>query len=369
MYQFDKRIVMTLDAGGTNFVFSAIQANQVVVSPISMPSNADNLDKCLETLISGFTKVINELSETPVAISFAFPGPADYVNGVIGDLPNLKAFRGGVALGPFLNEKFGIPVFINNDGDLFAYGEAIAGVLPEINQKLSDAGSHRRFKNLLGVTLGTGFGGGIVINGNLHIGDNGSGGDLWMFRHKKFKDCITEESVGVSALKRMYAEFSGDFHSDISPKDIFDIAEGIRNGNQTAALLTFAEMGEEAGDTIGHAVSLVDGLVVIGGGLTGAAKHFMPSLMNELNGSIGKLNGESFPRLEMKAYNIDNQHELNEFLNGSSTQIAIPGSCKMVNYNSNKSIGVAVSKLGTSKAIALGAYAFALNSIDTKSIE
>jgi glucokinase len=364
MYQFDKRIVMTLDAGGTNFVFSAIQANQLVVSPISLPSNADNLDKCLETLIFGFTKVINELSEAPVAISFAFPGPADYVNGVIGDLPNLKAFRGGIALGPFLENKFNIPVFINNDGDLFAYGEAIAGVLPEINQKFSDSGSPRRYKNLLGVTFGTGFGGGIVINGNLHIGDNGSGGDLWMFRHKKFRDCITEESVGISALKRMYAEFSGDFQSDLTPKDIFDIAEEVKKGNKDAALRTFAEMGEEAGDTIAHAVSLVDGLVVIGGGLMGAAKYFMPSLMNELNGNIRKLNGESFPRLEMTAYNLVVENDLNLFLKGSSTFVNVLGSDKKVNYNSEKRIGIAISKLGTSKAIALGAYAFALHALD-----
>ena len=39
--------------------------------------------------------------EEPVAISFAFPGPADYEHGVIGDLPNFPAFCGGVALGPF----------------------------------------------------------------------------------------------------------------------------------------------------------------------------------------------------------------------------------------------------------------------------
>ena len=207
MYQFDKRIVMTLDAGGTNFVFSAMQSNEEIVKPISLFSNADNLPKCLETLVEGFTKVKAALTDAPAAISFAFPGPADYVNGVIGDLPNLKAFRGGVALGPFLNEKFGIPVFINNDGDLFAYGEAIAGVLPEVNQKLAESGSPKRFKNLLGVTLGTGFGGGIVTNGKLHTGDNGSGGDVWVFRHKKYRNCITEEGVGIGAIKRMYGEF------------------------------------------------------------------------------------------------------------------------------------------------------------------
>ena len=45
MYQFDKRIVMTLDAGGTNFVFSAIQSNEEIVEPIVLPSNGDNLEK------------------------------------------------------------------------------------------------------------------------------------------------------------------------------------------------------------------------------------------------------------------------------------------------------------------------------------
>ena len=68
----------------------------------------------------------------PVAISFAFPGPADYPNGIIGGyLPNFPSFREGVALGPFLEYKFGIPVFINNDGDLFAYGEGWAAHCPK----------------------------------------------------------------------------------------------------------------------------------------------------------------------------------------------------------------------------------------------
>lgn len=365
MYRFDNRIVMTLDAGGTNFVFSAMQSNREVVNSIDLPSHADDLQKCLEVLVEGFTKVKSILTEAPVAISFAFPGPADYVNGIIGDLPNLKAFRGGVALGPFLNEKFNIPVFINNDGDLFVYGEAIAGVLPEINQKLAESGSAKRFKNLLGVTLGTGFGGGIVTNGKLHMGDNGSGGDVWVFRHKKYRNCITEEGVGISAIKRMYGEFSGNTESDLSPKDIFDIAEGTKAGDRQAARKAFAEMGEEAGDTIAHAITLVDGLVVIGGGLTGAAKFFMPAMMDELNGTIGKLNGETFPRLQMKAYYLNIEQDLNEFLKGDQVLVTIPGTSKMVNYDSAKRIGIAISKLGASKAIALGAYAFALNTLDS----
>ena len=145
----DRRIVMTLDAGGTNFVFTAIRQGVELVDPITLPAVADNLDLCLQTLVEGFRRVRQQLPEPPVAISFAFPGPADYEAGIIGDLPNFPAFRGGVPLGPFLQSQFGVPVFINNDGNLFAYGEAMMGILPEVNQRLASMGSPKRFKNLL----------------------------------------------------------------------------------------------------------------------------------------------------------------------------------------------------------------------------
>ena len=165
MYRYDNRVVITLDAGGTNLVFGAMQANKFIVDPITLPSNADNLDKCLATMVEGFQAVIDKLEEKPVAISFAFPGPADYPNGIIGGyLPNFPSFREGVALGPFLEYKFGIPVFINNDGDLFSYGEALGGALPEVNARLEALGSPKRYKNLVGYTFGTGLGIGIVVN-------------------------------------------------------------------------------------------------------------------------------------------------------------------------------------------------------------
>jgi glucokinase len=121
--------------------------------------------QCLANLVEGFTRVKTLCPEPPVAISFAFPAPSDYPNGIIGDLHNLPGFRGGVALGPMLEEKFGIPAFINNDGDLFVYGEAIGGFLPHVNAMLEKAGSPKRYHNLFGITLGTGFGGGIVRKG------------------------------------------------------------------------------------------------------------------------------------------------------------------------------------------------------------
>ena len=210
MYTNDNRIVMTLDAGGTNFVFSAIQGGKEIADPVVLPACADCLDKCLGNLVEGFKAIQAGLPEAPVAISFAFPGPADYQAGIIGDLPNFPSFRGGVALGPFLEDIFGIPVFINNDGSLFAYGEALTGVLPEINRRLREAGSTKRYKNLLGVTLGTGFGAGVVIDGELLRGDNAAGGYVWCLRNKKYPEYIVEESVSIRAVMRVYAERSGD---------------------------------------------------------------------------------------------------------------------------------------------------------------
>ena len=142
---FDNRVVLTLDAGGTNFVFNAMQGGKTLVEPIKKSANGDNLELCLKTMLDGFKEVKKQLSVEPVAISFAFPGPADYPNGIIGDLGNLPAFRGGVALGPMLEHHFGIPVFIQNDGDLYAYGEALGGILPEINGQLEAQNNPKRY--------------------------------------------------------------------------------------------------------------------------------------------------------------------------------------------------------------------------------
>ena len=92
----DKRIVLTLDGGGTNFTFSAIRGKSRIVDDFCLPSRANVLEDCLATIIEGFTHVSTQLKEKASAISFAFPGPADYELGIIGDLTNLPAFRDGV---------------------------------------------------------------------------------------------------------------------------------------------------------------------------------------------------------------------------------------------------------------------------------
>lgn len=363
-FKTDSRIVLTLDAGGTNMVFGAMRGGEFIIEPITLPSNADVLSKCLDTMVEGFQTVIDKLDEKPVAISFAFPGPADYPNGIIGGyLPNFPSFRDGVALGPFLRNKFGIPVFINNDGDLFAYGEALGGALPEVNEKLEAAGSDKRYRNMLGYTFGTGFGVGMIVNGELNRGDN-SCVETFCLPHKKLAGVIVEEGVAVRAVKRVYGELSGNTGHNFEPKDIFDIAEGRKEGDAEAAKKAFAEMGEIAGDAMATAVTLTDGLIVIGGGITAARKYIMPSLFASLRSKMHTVSGEELNRVQMKVYDLDNEAEFAEFAKGDARKIKVYGSDEEVTYDPQKRIGVAISKMGASKAISVGAYTFALDQLD-----
>lgn len=363
--QNDRRTVLTLDAGGTNFVFGAMRGGEEVVEPLVLPSHGDDLAKCLATLLDGFSEVHGRLAEAPCAISFAFPGPADYPAGIIGDLQNLPAFRGGVALGPMLEERFRVPTFINNDGDLFAYGEAIAGLLPEVNRTLAEAGSPKRFRNLFGATFGTGFGGGLVHDGQLFLGDNAAAGEIWALRNKLDRAYTAEEGVSIRAIRRAYAS-RADLPLDLVPEplEIFEIAQGHKHGDIGAARASFRRMGEVAGDALASVATLFDGLLVIGGGLAGAAPLFLPWLVGELNSCMESPTGSPFPRLEVKAFNLEDPTERLEFLQAEVHQIPVPGTSRMVPYDPLKRIGVGITRLGTSRATAIGAYAFALAQLD-----
>jgi glucokinase len=366
-FQTDKRIVLTLDAGGTNFVFSAMQGKKEVVQPVRLPAHPTDLDKSLGSMVQGFRSVMEQLDQKPVAISFAFPGPADYPNGIIDNMGNLPAYGGGVALGAFLEETFGMPVYINNDGDLFVYGEAIGGLLPKVNQMLTEAGSPKRFNKLFGITLGTGFGAGIVADGQLYLGDNSAAGEIWITRNKRHPKCFAEEGVSIRAVQGSYAKACGIEAGDApSPKDIYQIAMGQQPGEKDAALQAFAELGEVIGDALANAITLMDGLIVIGGGLANAYPLFIEAILKEMNGTIESYSGEKLPRIVQKCFDLENPDQCVPFVAGSVKQLTIPGTDKTVPYDSLKRLGIGHAVLDTSQAVAIGAYVFALNQLDSK---
>jgi glucokinase len=361
----DKRTVLTLDAGGTNFVYSALKEGKEVVEPVNRPSHGDHLDHCIASMKEGFREVMAQLKEPAVAISFAFPGPADYPNGIIGNLENLPGFRGGVPLVAILEDAFDIPVYINNDGDLYTYGEALGGFLPEVNRMLAESGNPKRYQNLVGLTLGTGFGAGIFTGGRLLVGDNSLAAEVWLLSSRISPDRNAEEGVSIRSVIRDYCQYAGlTADRDLTPKDIFDIAGGTKAGNSAAALKAFEVMGSHLGDAMANLITLTDGLIVLGGGIAGAARYFMPSVMKSLNGRYEYPPADPMTRLIQRVYDLDDTRDRQAFLARTGREIKVPGSGRIQYYDDQPKSAVGISRLGASRAIALGAFSFALNKLN-----
>ena len=204
-----------------------------------------------------------------------------------------------------------------------------------------------------------------MVDNRLNRGDN-SCVETFCLKHKKFPDVIVEDGVAVRAIKRVYGERSGNPDHGFEPKEICEIADGTRPGDQEAARQAFAEFGEVAGDAMATAVTLIDGLIVIGGGITAARKWIMPSLFRELRSKIRQLNGNELNRVQMKVYDLDDEAEFRAFARGDRRTLKVYGTDRYVAYDPQKRIGVMISKLGASRAISVGAYAFALSQLDAQ---
>ena len=256
-----------------------------------------------------------------------------------------------------------MPVFINNDGDLYAFGEATGGILPEINRRVAELGGHKVYRNLIGFTFGTGLGIGQVINGQLNLGNN-SCVEACFLRNKSNPAIIAEDGVSIRAVIREYRNLSGCDEPDLTPYDIFKIAEGTKEGDREAAQESFARFGEIAGDVFATAVLLSDSIVVVGGGVTGAMKYIKPALLKEMRSTIDTIAGDKLSRLPMQVFDLDDDKDMAVFAVGDSRELRIPGADKTVIYDPMKRTGVAVSRIGASKAISIGAYNYALSQID-----
>lgn len=363
----EQPIIFILDAGGTGFKFSAVQESREIIEPFTIPSAAPTLEEVLQKLITGFHECETRCGKKGSAISFCFPGPADYPNGIIGDLENLPSFKGGVPLKAMLENEFHIPVYINNDGDLFAYGEALSGLLPEVNKLLEQQRNPKRYKNLLGVTLGTGFGGGIVINKVLLNGDNSAGGEINRHRNPLYPQTSAEDSISIRAVRRVYGrEANIAFDDTPHPFDIYKIAMGQLPGDKEAAQKAWDEMATALADVLANAISLIDGIIVIGGGLSGAWPVFMPTLIKKMNEPFTGLNGQPLSRMETEAYNLMDPQDMIRFTEKQGKMVKVPFSDQLVWYDPTKRIGVGITKLGTTSAVAIGAYAYAMEKLKEK---
>lgn len=366
MYNNDPRTVITLDAGGTHFRFSAMRGCEAVTDTYELPTHPNDLPQLLEDLRSGFQHIIDQLPEKPAAISFAFPGPADYPNGVFPDrLTNFPCFEGGVALSAYLERQFGLPVFINNDADLFTYGEALAGTLPDVNRRLHAAGSVKQYRNLVGFILGTGFGIGVTTHEQMYIGDNCCS-EIYCTPNKLQPELIVEEGVSQRAILHYYNMRANDPRAKdyTDSLDIFLIANGEKEGDREAARKAFDTFGEVAGYTIAQCVTILDGIIVLGGGLSKSHTLFMPALLRELRAQMHTRAGQTLPRVPSYVYNLEDEAEFEAFARGEQRAIPLYGTGETILCDTQKRLGIITSHIGTSVATTIGAYCYALHQLD-----
>lgn len=156
-----------IDLGGTNIVAGIVDENYKVIAKAKVKTNAS---RPAEEIVDDMAKVCLDACKNAgidikdvYACGVGSPGAINPVDGIVVTSNNL-GFK-NLPLAKMLKERTGVDFYIENDANAAAYGEFIAG-------------SGRGVKNCVAVTLGTGVGGGIIIDGKLFSGSNFAGGEL-----------------------------------------------------------------------------------------------------------------------------------------------------------------------------------------------
>lgn len=246
-----KPYVVGIDLGGTNTVFGIVDARGVVIASSSIKTCKHNtVDGFIEDLYVELTRLIkaNDAEGKIHGIGIGAPN-ANYYTGMIEDAANLP-WPTPIPLAKLVSEKFGIPVTITNDANAAAIGEMTYGAA-------------RGLKDFIMITLGTGVGSGIVINGQLVYGHDGFAGELGHVIMKRNNGrlcgcgrtgCLEAycSATGVARTAREFLEIRKEpsllrnLHiEEITSKDVYDAA---MSGDALAK-----EIFDYTGDLLGQA--------------------------------------------------------------------------------------------------------------------
>ena len=163
-----KPYVIGLDLGGTNSVFGIVDARGEIKATTAIKTGGfTSAESYVDASVEALQPIIEQVGgiEKIKAMGIGAPN-GNYYNGTIEFAPNLPwAHDGVVPLADMFSKKLGVPVALTNDANAAAIGEMVYGVA-------------RGMKNFIVITLGTGVGSGIVVNGQLLYGSDGFAGEL-----------------------------------------------------------------------------------------------------------------------------------------------------------------------------------------------
>lgn len=225
-----KPYVIGIDMGGTNTVFGIVDARGVVLASNSIKTAKHNdINDYIDELHAEIMRLLHDNDAVDKIYGIGIGAPnANYFTGTIEGTVNLP-WPSPIPLAKLMMDKFGIPVAITNDANAAAIGEMTYGAA-------------RGIKDFIMITLGTGVGSGIVINGQLVYGHDGNAGELGHMIIKRNNGrlcgcgrigCLEAycSATGVARTAREFLEIRADASllrdipvDSITSKDVYDAA-------------------------------------------------------------------------------------------------------------------------------------------------
>ena len=277
-----EKLFIAADLGGTNLRMAAVDRSGTVVSKYRMPTPSTGThDDIVSAILSGLDDFKAELGTDVEFAGFgaAVPAIVNSREGVILRSPNLPQLN-DLPFAKLFSEKLGIPVVLENDANAASVGEHWKGASQGV-------------PNLIHVTLGTGVGGGIIIDGKLVRGMDGTAGEIGHIAVEPegypcgcgSRGCV-EQYSSATAIVRLAKELMGDFpkselrsNLEVTPHDVFNA--GTRG--DALSIEVFRIAGTYLGIALGALVNVLNPeAIVIGGGVSAGWDLFIEPLRAEL---------------------------------------------------------------------------------------
>ncbi len=279
----DKKVkyVIGVDLGGTSIKFGIVSDSGKLIKKNSFKTEAEKGPKTvLENIKKGIHSFIADKKYKIVGIGIGCPGVVTPGKGIVENPPNLPGWN-KVNVGNIISQEFDKQVFVDNDANAAAIGELIFG-------------SGKRYNSFIMVTLGTGVGGGIIINNKIYHGDKGAAGEIGHisidYNGPKCNcgsyGCI-EAYAGNQYLKeRVRNELKNHPESEIWKLIENDLSKVSPRNIQYAAELgdayaksVITELGVRLGSAFASLCNVLDiSVFIIGGGLAGFGKPLFDSM-------------------------------------------------------------------------------------------
>jgi len=268
--------VIGIDLGATNIRGAVVDGDALGVGQDISADSGDALSEIIsvrihsdgteQEVLEDIYQVIDRLVGPEMAgIGIGVPSVVDVAEGIVYDVQYIPSWV-EVPLKRLLEARYRVPVFVNNDANCFALGEYYFGKGRAATAKGDprNGGERRgRVSSLVGLTIGTGLGGGIVVNDRLYPGYNCGAGEIGLL---PYKDQILEYYC------------SGSFFKNVHGLDGVAVFEAARKGDAKARAL-YAELGEHVGQAIKAVLYTYDPeLIILGGSVSAAYDMFRETM-------------------------------------------------------------------------------------------